>query len=165
MSEFAPRPPRLAASIAVIAAVTGAILAAPGGTVAFGLAALGIPVLAVGGFRGRRALVSAGGLLVVVGAVLGGAFGAPVSTVVAATAAAFVAWDVAEHGVGLGEQVGARARTRHAVITHAAGSALVACATTVVAVLAFTAGPTGRPVSALLLLLVGAVIIAVTLTE
>lgn len=165
MTAFVQRPPRLAASLAAIAALVGAVFTAPGGTVAFGLAALGIPVLALGAFRGRRALVSAGGLLVVVGAVLGGAFGAPTATVIAATAAAFVAWDVGEHGVGLGEQVGTRARTRHAVLTHAAGSALVAGGTAVVAVAVFTAGPSGRPLSALLLLLVGAVIVTVVLTE
>lgn len=165
MTAFVDRPPRLAGSLASIAAVVGATFTAPGGTTAFGLAALGIPLLAIGAFRGRRGLVSAGGILVVLGAVLGGAFGAPTATVVAATAAAFVAWDVGEHGVSLGEQIGAHARTRHAVITHAAGSAIVAGATSVVAVVAFTAGPSGRPLSALLLLLAGAVIVTIALTE
>lgn len=165
MTDFDPRPPRFAASIAVVAATVGVAFTAPGGLLTFGVAALGLPLLAIGAFRGRRDLVSGGGLLVVAGAVLGGALGAPVSTVVAATAAAFVAWDVGEHGVGLGTQVGARARTRQAVATHAAASALVAGGTAVVAVLVFTAGPSGRPLGALVLLLAGAVLIAVTLTD
>jgi len=165
VTDFDPQPPRTAGGLATVAAVVGVGLAGIGGTVAGGLAALGLPLLVLGAFGGRREAVSVGGLLVVGGAILGGVFGAPVPTVVAASAAAFVAWDVAEHGVGLGEQVGSDAHTRNAVVVHAAGSVLVAAVTTFVAVLVFTVGPSGRPLTALVLLLLGAVVIAVALTE
>lgn len=165
MTDFDPTPPRLAGGIAVLAGVTGVILAAPGGFTPMGLAALGLPPLVLGAFQGRRRYVSVGSLLLASGAIVGGVGGAPEPTVVAAMAATFVAWDVAEHGVGLGEQVGRVARSRNAVLAHAAGSTAIASSTTIAAILLFTVGPSGRPLRALLLLLVGAVLIAVALTD
>lgn len=165
MTSFTERPPTLAGSLATIAALVAVVFTTPGGPTALGLAALGVPVLAVGAFRGRRLFVSFGGLLLAGGAILGGVVGTPVASVLAGMAAAFVAWDVGEHGTGLGEQVGNAARSRHAVVAHAAGSTLVAAVTTLGGVGLYSASPSGRPFSALLLLVLGAVILAVALTE
>lgn len=165
MTEFVPKPPRLAASIASIAAVVAVALTVFGGGTAVGVATLGLPVLAVGALRGRRLLVSLGGLLVVVGAIVGGTLGAPAPAVLAAVAAGFVAWDVAEYGIDLGDQVGSVARSRNVVLTHAASTTLVAALTTMVGIAIYTTSPSGRPLTALLLLLSGAVVIAIALTD
>lgn len=165
MTEFVPKPPRLAGSLASIAAVVAVGLSAIGGGTGAGIAAVGVPVLAIGAVRGRRLLVSAGGLLVVGGAIVGGTIGAPAPSVLAAVAASFVAWDVAEYGIDLGEQVGRVARSRNAILTHAASTSLVAALTTLAGVAIFRTSPSGRPLTALLLLLAGAVIIAIALTE
>lgn len=165
MTEFVPAPPRLAASISGIAAVVAVVFTALGGGAATAIAALGVPVLALGALQGRRTPVSLGGLLIVFGAIIGGTMGTPAPAVLAAVAAAFVAWDVGEYGIDLGEQVGRVARSRNAVVTHAASSTLVAGFTTLVGVTIFTISPAGRPLDALLLLLAGAFIIAIALTE
>lgn len=165
MTEFVPKPPRLAASVASIAAVVAVVLTAFGGGTAVGIATLGLPLLAIGALRGRRVLVSLGGILVVFGAIVGGTNGAPAPAVLAAVAASFVAWDVAEFGINVGEQVGRVARTRNAILAHAAGTTIVAAGTTLTGVAIFTNSPSGRPLTALLLLLSGAVIIAAALTE
>lgn len=165
MTTFVARPPRFAGVLAALAGAVGVGFAAFGGVTALAVAALGLPLLAAGAFRGRGDLAATGGLLVVAGALASGVSGAPTVTVVAATAAAFVAWDVAEYGVDLGEQVGVHARSRNAILVHAAASTIVAAVTTVLAVALFTVGPSGRPFSALLLLLVGAVVIAVVFSD
>lgn len=165
MTEFVPKPPRLAASLASIAAVVAVALTAAGGGTAVGVAALGLPILAAGALRGHRLLVSGGGLLVVFGAIVAGTLGAPAPVVLAAVAAGFVAWDVGEYGIDLGDQVGRAARSRNAILTHAASTSIVAALTTLVGVAIFTSSPSGRPLTALLLLLAGAVVIATALAE
>lgn len=165
MNEFDARPPRLATAIAVVAGGLAVLFTAPGGTTAMGFSALGIPVLGLGAFRGQRRYVSIGGLVIASGTLVGGLFGAPVVSVVVAMAATYVAWDVGEHGVGLGEQVGHRARSRNAVVSHAAASTAVAAVTSIVATVLYTVGPSGRPFGALLLLLVGAVLLTLTLSD
>lgn len=165
MTSFEERPPQFAVSVSIVAALVAVAFTVPGGSMAFGLAVLGLAVLAIGAFRGHRVLVSIGGLFVVGGALVSAAFGAPVATVLAAMGAAFVAWDVGEHGIGLGGQVGHDARSRNAIVTHTAGSAVVAGGTTIVGVIVFSVSPGGRPFSALLLLLFGAVVLALALTD
>lgn len=165
MTTFDERPPRFAGSVSVVAALIAVVLTLPGGSMAFGVAVLGLTVLASGAFRGHRGFVSIGGLLVVAGAFVSAAFGAPVATVLAAVGSAFVAWDVGEYGIGLGLQVGHAARSRHAVVTHTAGSVIVAGVTTIVGTVVYSMSPGGRPFAALVLLLVGAVVITAALTD
>lgn len=165
MTEFTETPPRLAGGLACLAAAVTITIASLGGGPALLCAVLGLPVLLVGALRGHRELVSLGGLLLVGGAILAGAVGAPPIAVLAGVGAGFVAWDVSEHGIGLGEQVGRDARTRRSVLTHAALSTLVAGATTLVGALIYTAAPGGRPLTALLFLLGGALVIALVLSR
>jgi hypothetical protein len=122
---FDDRPGRAALAIVLVPGVVSALVLLTGGPAALA-GALGLGLLAVGTHHGRRDLVGGGGLTLLAGTLLAGAFGAgPVALLVAA-GAGLVAWDTAEHAVGLGEQVGRRASVSSAVGAHAAGSGLLA---------------------------------------
>lgn len=123
--RFDGRPGRAALAIVLVPGVVSALALLVGGPAAL-VGALGLGLLVVGTRAGRRDAVGGGGLALLAGTLLAGAFGAgPVALLVAA-GAGLVAWDTAEHAVGLGEQVGRRASIGRAVGVHAAGSGLLA---------------------------------------
>ncbi|OYR58585.1 hypothetical protein DJ83_14775, partial [Halorubrum ezzemoulense] len=83
--------------------------------------------------------------------------GAPPEALLVAAVGLAVAWDVADHGVGLGEQVGRGARVRRNVAVHAGASLLVgALAAGLVYGVSLAVGG-GQPVAALALLLAGGI--------
>lgn len=154
-SRFEARPGRPALAVVLLPGLVSALaLLAGGPAVVVGLAGLGL--LAAGTRAGRRDAVGGGGLALLAGTLLAGGLGAgPVALLVAA-GAALVAWDTADHAVGLGEQVGSRASIGRSVGAHAAGSGLLAALGVGVAYGIFRLAGGGPPV-ALVLLLGGAV--------
>lgn len=155
--RFDPRPGRTALAPVLLPGVV-AVLALLAGGPAVLVGALGLGLLAVGTRAGRRGAVGGGGLVLLVGTLLAGALGAgPVALLVAA-GAGLVAWDSAEHTVGLGEQVGRRASVTRAVGVHTAGSGLLVALGAGIAYGAFRLAGPGVPL-ALVLLLTGAVVL------
>jgi len=154
-TRFEARPGRPALAAVLLPGLVSVVALLAGGPAAVvGLAGLGL--LAAGTRAGRRGAVGGGGLALLAGTLVAGGLGAgPVALLVAA-GAALVAWDTAEHAVGLGEQVGARASIGRSVGVHAAGSGLLAALGVCVAYGAFRLAGGGPPV-ALVLLLGGAV--------
>lgn len=152
-----PRPARTAlAPVLLPGAVTVLALLAGGPAALVG--ALGLGLLAVGTRAGRRDAVGGGGLALLAGTLLAGAFGAgPVALLVAA-GAGLVAWDGAEHAVSLGEQVGRRAGVTRAAGVHTAGIGLLVALGAGVAYGVFRLAGPGVPL-ALVLLLAGAVVL------
>lgn len=91
---------------------------------------VGLAVLFAGLWPSRtgvqRALVTAGTALLFVGVVASGVVrGASLPELLLATVATVLAWDSAEQAVSLGRQVGRRASTARAELTHAGGTVLV----------------------------------------
>lgn len=154
-TRFEARPGRPALAAVLLPGLVSVVALLAGGPAAVvGLAGLGL--LAAGTRAGRRDAVGGGGLALLAGTLVAGGLGAgPVALLVAA-GAALVAWDTAEHAVGLGEQVGARASIGRSVGVHAAGSGLLAALGVCVAYGTFRLAGDGPPV-ALVLLLGGAV--------
>lgn len=108
--------------------------------------------------RSSRRFVSAGLVALLVGVALTGIFqrAGPIQ-LLGATAAAVVAWDLAEHGISLGEQlrpdaVTASVELLHGGLTAAYGALLVA-----VALLLYGNGSTDLPLGGVALLLLTAV--------
>jgi hypothetical protein len=120
-------PPRLSAAIAVGIALLGALALAVSGP-AFAVGAVGVISLAVGLRSVSRAAVTLGAVGLFCGTLLAGLAGGPPPLLLVATAAAIVAWDVAEFGIGLGETVGKEADTRRAELVHAGASGALALA-------------------------------------
>lgn len=154
-TRFKARPGRPALAAVLLPGLVSVVVLLAGGPAAVvGLAGLGL--LAAGTRAGRRDAVGGGGLALLAGTLVAGGLGAgPVALLVAA-GASLVAWDTAEHAVGLGEQVGARASIGRSVGVHAAGSGLLAALGVLVAYGTFRLAGGGPPV-ALVLLLGGAV--------
>jgi len=125
------------------------------GLVGMALVGLGVRPLRQ---RFARRFVSAGLAAMVVGVALVGVFeAASPLRLLAATAAAIGAWDVAEHGISLGEQLRTDAGTRPVELLHTGATSAYGAVTVVVALVVYEHGATGLPLSALVLLLAAAV--------
>lgn len=159
MSAITRRPTRLGSGIAVLVAVTAlaTLLAPPSvGTL---VAAPGVALLGLGLLQGRRAPLTAGAGLVFVGVLVHATTVTDPLLPLVGAAASVVAWDVGEHAISLGEQLGREAPTRQASLTHAAASGLVGLATAGGAFVVYTATSRGQPLAALVLLLFAAVVL------
>ncbi|MFB6218784.1 MAG: hypothetical protein ABEH77_06340 [Halobacteriaceae archaeon] len=156
-------PALLSVQVAGVTAVGSVLTVLPGDVVGLPPAAAGAAVLAVGAVRGSRRLVTAGAALLFFG-VLAGALTAddPLLALLGA-ALAFVAWDTAEHGIGVGEQLGRDAPTRRLEVTHAAASAIVGLLAVAAGYGAYTVAWGGLPSAALVLFLLGALLLTWTL--
>lgn len=163
MTAASRDPPRRSALWAVLAATVA--LAVLAGTDAVGalVAVPGVALVGAGAVRGNRGVLTGGAGLVVLGVLYAGAAGGGALPSLVAAAAAVVAWDVGEHGVGLGEQVGAAAHTDHAVDAHAVASVAVGGLAAGTGYLVFRVAAGGRPLAALVLLLVAALVLTVAL--
>lgn len=164
--EF-PLPGRRLWTVLGVALVLGAILrgetlADPRHSVELvpGLVGMALVGLGVRPLRQRfaRRVVSAGLAVMIVGVALAGVFEAagPLA-LLGAAAAAIAAWDVAEHGISLGEQLRTDAETRSVELLHTGTTSAYGAVTVVVALVIYDHGATGLPLSALVLLLAAAV--------
>ncbi|PAU85111.1 hypothetical protein CK500_00100 [Halorubrum salipaludis] len=154
------RPPTLAVVGSLVAgavAALAALLAAPIGGALVGLAALG---LLAGSLRRSHRLLSWAAGIGAVGIAVAGYRGGAVEPLLAAGVALALAWDLADHGVSLGEQVGREARTRRNVAVHAGTNLLAGGLSIAVVYGAYLAAAGSQPVAALALLLFGAVALA-----
>lgn len=154
------RPPTLAIVTSLVAAAVAAfagIVAAPLGGSVVGLAAIGF---VAGSFlRSARVLSWAAGTGAV-GIAIAGYLGGAVEPLLVAGVGLALAWDVADHGLSVGEQVGREARTRRNVAVHAGANLLVGGLSVAVVYGVYLAAAGGQPVAALALLLFGGVVLA-----
>ncbi|CAM2869492.1 hypothetical protein [Halobacterium salinarum] len=162
MSEFDARPPARAVVPAALAAVLALVPALSSG-VGLAVGASGALLVVGGGLRGRRLFVSAGAATLAVGVVLGAATGIDPGYALVGGVGTVVAYDAAEHAVGLGVDVGRHARVTQSVVVHVLSTTALALTAATVALAAYTLGPSTRPVAALLALLFGGVLLAAAL--
>lgn len=174
---FRARDHRLAAALCLFAgglAAASAVALAAGGTedpgavarLVPGLAGVAIVAAGVVPLRGNgsRGLLRIGTGLVFLSVLAASVLRAvPVGTVLAGAAATVVAWDLGEHAIGLGEQIGRDGGTRNAELTH--GVASVAVGGLAVGAGHVAAGFDGveLPLGSLVLVLAGAVLLALAL--
>ncbi|MFC4357945.1 hypothetical protein ACFO0N_08275 [Halobium salinum] len=133
----------------------------PLGLLGAGLLALGLVPVREGW---SRRLVSVGTALLVCNVVLSGiVHGADALPLLAAFTASVVAWDVGEHAINVGEQLGARARTWPVELGHAGATSLFGGAAVAVALWVRGLDVTGVPLAGLLLLVGAAIVLLVAL--
>jgi len=122
-----------------------------------GTALVGLGVRPVSDRFARR-FVSAGLAACLVGVALAGVFrAAGPPRLLGAAVAAVVAWDLAEHGISLGEQLRTDAETRAVELVHGAATAAYGAVLVAVALVLYEHGATGLSLGTLLLLLAAAV--------
>jgi len=148
----------LAGALALLAAATTAaslpaLLAGAGGAV----------VLVLGTARGAGVAVGLGLAGLLGGVVLAGLAGATPEALLVGTAAAVLAWDAGTQAVELGSAMGRAADTSRALVVHTAVSTLVAAVVAVAGYAVFRLAGDPRPVSAVVLLVLGGLVLALLL--
>ena len=152
----------LGAGLVLAAIARGATLPDPRHSVELvpglvGTALLGLGVRPISERYARR-IVSAGLTALLLGVALVGIFeAAGPPGLLGATVAAIVAWDTAENGISLGEQLRTDAETRTVELVHAGVASAYGAVTVVVALLVFEHGASDLSLGALTLLLAVAV--------
>lgn len=145
-----------------VAAMGSLPLALAGFPVVVGLA--GAAAVTAGVARGSRRVVTVGALVSLVGIFLAGAFGVPPTASLFALAGTVLAWDIGQHGIGVGQQLGRAADTRRLELVHAGTSTLVVAGTAGIGYLVFTVGVSGQSRGALALLLVAGAALTLALS-
>lgn len=163
--EFETSPAQYSATAAVAVAALATVVVALGQPVMAIVGIAGVAVLAGGAFRGVRWAVTAGAGVVFLADLLAATSGIGITTFPALLAGALsvAAWDIGEHAIGLGEEMGTAARTAHAELVHAALTLAVALVAVSVGYAIFLVGADGRPVLAIILLVAGAFMLFRTL--
>lgn len=163
MTAIDRSPARLSGGLAVGAGGLAVAAAASPAAAPFGVA--GVVMLLFGVLRGSRRAVTAGALLVFGGVVAAGLGDAPAASLLVGTAAAVIAWDLGEHAINVGEQLGRAASTRNGELVHAANSTLVAVASVGLGYGLFLIAAGGQPMTALVVLLGAALLLAAALRD
>lgn len=156
-------PALLSVQVAVLAAVGSVLAVLPGDVLGIPPAAVGAAAVGAGAVRGSRRLVTAGAAALFLG-VLAAALTVddPFLTLLGG-ALAFVAWDVGEYGIDVGEQLGRDAPTRRLEVTHAAASTIVGLLAVIAGYGVYTVAWGGLPSAALVLFLLGGLLLTWTL--
>lgn len=157
MSEITRSPPALGSSLALASATVALVAATLTARSAAVPAAAGVLLLGIGLFRASRRFVTAGSAALFSSVLLAGVRGGVPEAVLLAALATVLAWDTADHALGIGAQLGREADSARLVVVHAAATLLVGAFGSAVCYAAYLAVGGGQPVSAVVLLLLGAV--------
>lgn len=155
--ELDHQPTIVSSVIAVTAGVLSMAASAPFSGLAIPFGLLGVVFLGVGLFvRGSRQYVSLGVTSLFVGVLIVGILGAATPLMLLVSLVGLmVAWDVGQHAVTIGEQVGRTAPTRRGELIHAAGTSVVGILAAGFAYGTYQLGSQGQPALAVILLVVG----------
>jgi len=155
-------PPRLTQFVAAGGAILGAALTAPFVLLALPFGIAGATIVAASAFLVQsRGWLTVGTGLVLVGTVVTGVYGAvPPALMLASVGATILGWDVGQHGIVIGEQLGRSPRSRRIQVVHAATSAIVIGGISAVAYLVYLFAGDGRPAQAVALVVLGVIVLA-----
>jgi len=157
VTDLTHRPSVLSASLSTLAASASLVAVALADTNALLVALPGVALVGGGALRGSTRLVSLGGLALTGGVVLAGLAGGGPEALLLGALGALLAWDVAEHGIGIGEHLGREARTARVELVHAAVTLLIGAVAAGVGYAVYRGIAGGQPMAALVFLLVGVV--------
>ena len=155
--EPATTPPWLSVGLAAGTGTLAAAVLTLGSELAGAVGLLAVAVLLAALAAGSTRLCSLAAAGFVLAVVTAGATGTTPAPIVAGTVLAVSAWDTADHGIGLGRQVGHGAATRRNELVHAVGSLAIGGAAGGVAFSGYLAAAGGQPVTALVFLLFGGI--------
>lgn len=158
-------PAQFSASLALLSGLFGVLGAGLSALTAAVPGLVGLLLVAVGAFRGSRRALSAGVVVLLVAVLVAGVSGGATAGLLVGTLGALLAWDLGENAVTMGEQLGRAADTRRAELAHAASSIAVGAVGAGVVYGLYLVASGGQPLTALVFLLVGLVLLAVVLGE
>lgn len=159
--EVVQAPSRFVKAVAIGAAVVGVGLTAPFALLALPFAVAGLALVA-GSLVVvySRGWLSVGVGLILLGAIISGGYGAvPAELMLVGVAAALLALDVGQFGIGVGEQLGRQAPTRRLEITHTTATVIVLTVASAFVYIAYLTAGGGRAASAVALSVIGAIVL------
>lgn len=158
-------PARIAGSIAVVSIVVAAVANGVFSVAALVINTIGVTVFLWGVGRGRQRAVTTGASIVFIGALVAGVRGVPAGPLLVAVTGTVVAWDTGSTAISIGRQLGRVADTTRIELVHSTASVGVGVVAAVVGFGLFRTATGGQPVTALLFLLVAAVLLTWALTS
>jgi len=155
-------PPRLSQALSTGGALVGAGLTVPFALLAIPFGLSGVAIVALSLFKVHsRGWLSIGTALVLVGSLISGAYGAVTPEIMlVGVASTVLAWDLGQHGISIGEQLGRKTRSKRLQLVHAATSAVVIGLVSFVAYFVYLFSGDGRPGPAVALIVLGIVVMA-----
>ncbi|PSP56644.1 hypothetical protein BRC82_01860 [Halobacteriales archaeon QS_1_67_19] len=157
--EIDRSPARLSAALATTTAAVSAAASGLASLPALAIGAIGVLGVLVGVIRGVRRAVTLGAAGLLVAALLGGLTTPAWLLLLPGVMAAVLAWDLGEQAINVGEQLGRAADTTRLETTHAAASTVVAAGGAALGYGIFLVGSGGQAVTALVFLLLAAVVL------
>ncbi|RRJ31276.1 DUF7519 family protein [Halocatena pleomorpha] len=157
-TELETRPSRFGVGLAGLFAM-GVVIATAIGFTSLLLSLLGVGVLLVGTAAGREAIATLGGGALVGGVLAAGLADASPEALVLGTACLVLAWDTSSQAIDLGRTLGKRADTTRALAVHTAVATLAAAVISGVGYAVFRVADGGYPITVLVLLLFGALVV------
>lgn len=124
---------------------------------------MGIIILWAGLARGTNSTVTTGAFGLFLAAVIAGAQNAPISPILASVVLVVVAWDTGSNAISVGEQLGRSTNTIRIEIVHILASITVGVVTASVGYAIYWFGAGGQPATAVVFLLLGAILLIATL--
>jgi len=119
MSYPTHRPTRASGAIALLVAACVLVLSLQIAFPVFLTVSLGMLAFGAGIVRGSRGWLAVGGVGLFAGMLLAGLIETSPVFPLAGTAAALIAWDIGEHAINVGEQLGREADTSRQEVVHA----------------------------------------------
>lgn len=152
-------PTRVSQIIALVAAAVGVALTAPFAMLALPFAIAGLAIVAGSLFiTHSRGWLSVAVGLILFGAIISGGYGVvPPAFLLIGVSAAFLAFDVGQYGIGVGEQLGRQTQTRRLEIIHATSTVIALTVANAFAYSVYLFAGDGRPASAVALTLIGVI--------
>lgn len=145
----------LSATAAAVSAGTSALASSLG----LAAGAAGFLVVVLGLIRGSRRAVTLGAAALLVAALAGGLSTAIPLLLLLGVIAAVLAWDFGEQAINVGEQLGRETDTIRLEVTHAAASTVVGVGAGGLGYAIYLGASGGQPVTALVFLLLAAVVL------
>lgn len=156
-------PARLSGTVAVGAAVVSVLASGLYSWPALLIGSASVVLISVGLLSGSRSKPTGGATGLCVAALVAGVQGAPTIFVLVGATAAIIAWDATTTAISVGAQLGRAANTRRIEAIHLTASVGVGTATAGSAYLIFETATANQPLSALVLLVVAAVLVLTTI--
>lgn len=152
-------PALLSSALSITAAGIAAGTSALTATLGLAGGGAGFLVVLAGVLRGSRRAVTLGSATLLVAALAGGLVSGAPYLLLPGVMATVLAWDLGEQAINVGEQLGREAETTQLEVTHAAGSTLVAVGAGGLGYGIYLFSSGGQPMTALVFLLLAAVVL------
>lgn len=157
--EIDRSPALLSSSLSITAAGIGAGTSALTATLGVVGGGAGFLVVVAGVLLGSRRAITIGSLTLLLAALAGGLVSGAPYLLLPGVIATVLAWDLGEQAINVGEQLGREAPTTQLEVTHAAASTVVAVGAGGLGYGIYLFASGGQPVTALVLLLLAAVVL------